>query len=121
MNKLRDEIRRRKRQAVSIDFHSRPTDGTTPAAMEQIVTAKSLGIPNPLETASQAEQINRLREAIKTLSEADQQVLQLRHTAGLSFSKIAKALDEPIGTVLARSHRALEKLRKKLRETEQDT
>ena len=46
--------------------------------------------------------------------EADQQILYLRHTAGLSFNQIAETLEEPLGTVLARGHRALAKLKKLL-------
>ena len=39
-------------------------------------------------------------------------MLHLRHTAGLSFAQIAETLDQPLGTVLARGHRALKKLQK---------
>ena len=46
------------------------------------------------------------------MTEADQEVLHLRHTAGLSFAEIAETLEQPLGTVLARGHRALNKLRK---------
>jgi RNA polymerase sigma-70 factor (ECF subfamily) len=45
------------------------------------------------------------------MSEADQQVLHLRHTDGLGFGEIAEMLDQPLGTVLARAHRAIKKLR----------
>ena len=45
------------------------------------------------------------------LSDSDQRVLHLRHYAGLSFAHIAEVLGEPLGTVLARQHRALKKLR----------
>ena len=40
------------------------------------------------------------------------QILHLRHAAGLTFKQIAEVLDEPLGTVLARQHRALAKLRR---------
>ena len=45
------------------------------------------------------------------LSAADLQVIQLRHHGGLSFAQIAEVLGQPLGTVLARQHRALKKLR----------
>jgi DNA-directed RNA polymerase specialized sigma24 family protein len=35
----------------------------------------------------------------------------MRHSAGLSYKQIADVLGEPLGTVLARQHRALAKLR----------
>jgi DNA-directed RNA polymerase specialized sigma24 family protein len=40
----------------------------------------------------------------------------MRYTAGMSFAEIAEALDKPLGTVLARGHRALAKLRKLIEE-----
>ena len=55
-----------------------------------------------------------LKQAIETLPEADREVLHLRHTAGLSFAQIAETLDQPLGTVLARGHRALGKLKKRM-------
>jgi DNA-directed RNA polymerase specialized sigma24 family protein len=35
----------------------------------------------------------------------------MRHAAGMSYKQIADVLGEPLGTVLARQHRALKKLR----------
>jgi RNA polymerase sigma-70 factor (ECF subfamily) len=67
-----------------------------------------------LERISRAEQVELLREAIAGLNAADQEILALRHTAGLSFAQIAETLGQPLGTVLARGHRALGKLRKLL-------
>ena len=45
------------------------------------------------------------------LSEADRQVIDLRHIGGMSFKQMAEELQEPLGTLLARHHRALQKLR----------
>ncbi|MHC4141757.1 MAG: RNA polymerase sigma factor [Planctomycetota bacterium] len=80
MNRLRDEMRRRKR-------HAHPQD-----------------------------EVQALRAAMDRLSEADRRVIHLRHFAGLSFARIAEVLGEPLGTVLARQHRALGKLRQMLAE-----
>ena len=41
------------------------------------------------------------------LHDADREVIELRHHGGLSFKQIAELLDEPLGTLLARHHRAL--------------
>jgi DNA-directed RNA polymerase specialized sigma24 family protein len=38
-------------------------------------------------------------------------VIDLRHVGGLSFKQMADALGEPVGTLLARHHGALAKLR----------
>lgn len=129
MNKLRDEMRRRKRQAVPTDMSPgavRGDDATGRSsgwAAEQARIAAgqaesgALG-ENPVDVLSRAEQVDRLRQMIEELPEADREVLHLRHTAGLSFAQIAETLDQPLGTVLARGHRALGKLKKKM--TEED-
>ena len=51
-----------------------------------------------------------MRAAVATLPEADREVLHLRHTGGLTFPEIAELLAQPLGTVLARTHRAHKKL-----------
>ena len=119
MNRLRDEMRRRKRQA-------RPTD-MSPAASargseennaggwsgdgSQITGNTSLKTERPEVIASRKEQVELLKQAVDQLDEADREIVYLRHTAGLSFAEIAETLEKPIGTVLARSHRAIKKLR----------
>lgn len=126
MNRLRDEMRRRKRQARGQggqDQASDPTEqvrdtnrsagssrGST--SPDRIVGREPSSPDNPLEALDKEEQVEQLRQAIGQLGEADQQILHLRHTAGLSFPEIAQTLDQPLGTVLARGHRALGKLRK---------
>ena len=119
MNNLRDEMRRRGRQARPMDMSPGATAGSSSdqasgwAAAEPGVIAGGPWTPDaPLEQLSRAEQVDQLRQAIATLPDADQEVLHLRHTAGLSFAQIAEALDQPLGTVLARGHRALGKLKK---------
>jgi RNA polymerase sigma-70 factor, ECF subfamily len=103
-NRLRDEMRRRIRQA-------RPTDFTaTPA--EAIGYAADASTPqDPLMTAERNQALHR---ALAELPEPDRQLLYLRYTAELSFAQIAQTLSEPLGTVLARGHRALKKLKDKL-------
>ncbi|MGA0172078.1 MAG: sigma factor-like helix-turn-helix DNA-binding protein [Phycisphaerales bacterium] len=41
-------------------------------------------------------------------------MIELRHIGGMSFRQMAEHLDEPLGTLLARHHRALRKLREGL-------
>lgn len=119
MNNLRDEMRRRSRQARPMDMSPGASSGSSSdapsgwAAAESGVIAGGPWMPDaPFEQLSRAEQVDQLRKAIATLPDADQEVLHLRHTAGLSFAQIAEALDQPLGTVLARGHRALGKLKK---------
>lgn len=95
MNRLRDEMRRRRRQAI-------PVEGGTLASL-----AGGEEIAEPVDDGAS----DALREAMERLSEADRRVIHLRHVAGLGFRQIAEILDQPLGTVLARQHRALKKLR----------
>ncbi len=97
MNRVRDEARRVKR-------HARPT------APESFA-----GVAAPDEADGPGEdQLMALREGITQLSEADQEILHLRHQGQMSFRQIAEFLDEPLGTLLARHHRALRKLKQLL-------
>jgi len=107
MNRLRDEMRRRRRQAVAIDSEALASfAGQDPRSTDQRV-------PDDPEIAA-------LRSAMSRLNEADREVIQLRHYGGLSFRQIAELLDQPLGTVLARQHRALQKLAELMGPTCQD-
>ncbi len=100
MNRLRDEMRRRKRQA-------------NPVETEALVGLAGAG--DPVEgPGSDSGDLTALQAALDHLSEADRRVVHLRHFTGLSFARIAEILGEPLGTVLARQHRALKKLRQHL-------
>lgn len=136
MNGLRDEMRRRKRQARPMDMSggsgeadsgAAPGGGSAWAVAEGKLRDRAGGGGSldasdtaPFERVSRAEQVELLRAAIARLGPADREILALRHTAGLSFAQIAQTLDEPLGTVLARGHRALGKLRKLLAGDEED-
>ena len=65
----------------------------------------------PFEPLTHREDVDRLHEALRKLPEGDRQILLLRHFADMPFKDIARTLNCPIGTVLARAHRALGKLR----------
>ncbi len=97
LNRFRDEMRRRRRQAV-------PTDSDHLAARP---AAEPPAAPDWAPMAS----ADALRRALNQLNDADREIIELRHRAGLSFRQIADVLDQPLGTVLARQHRALAKLR----------
>lgn len=95
MNRVRDEMRRQKRQASPMD-------------------ASSFALDAAPETGGQrasVEELDSLRGAMEKLSDADREIVELRHHAQLSFKQIADLLGEPMGTLLARHHRALKKLR----------
>lgn len=101
MNRLRDERRRAKRSRTQrSDF------------LERVA-------PTPADPQDESEQLVQLRAALGRLSEPDQEIIRLRHHADLEFRTIAELLDEPIGTVLARHHRALKKLRVAMSQTDE--
>ncbi|MBI1373252.1 MAG: sigma-70 family RNA polymerase sigma factor [Phycisphaera sp.] len=109
INRLRDEMRRRKRQASTMDFAETP-----PEAVGQTSNG-----PMPGDRMDTQEEHDKLHTAIAQLPEADREVLYMRYTAELSFAQIAEALEQPLGTVLARSHRALKKLRTLLEQSQE--
>lgn len=96
MNRIRDEIRRSRRQAEPTDPDVFNTTLSGPAARDE---------------EDLSENLRSLRSAMGKLADADREVVELRHHAGLSFKQIAELLAEPLGTLLARHHRALRKLK----------
>jgi len=122
-NRLRDEMRRRKRQARPMDMGpgslgNAAGESAWAAAQGQVIMRSPHQPDDPLDALDKQEQLERLQEAVNQMTDADREILHLRHTAGLSFPQIAEALDQPLGTVLARGHRALGKLRKILEQQE---
>lgn len=93
MNRVRDAARRIKRQASVIE----------PGVMETM--------PGGTAVVVDREGLDALRRAMETLSDSDREVVELRHHGQMGFKEIAALLGEPVGTVLARHHRALKKLR----------
>lgn len=92
-NRIRDYIRRLKH---------RPESGRT-----DLLDARASADRRETET----DEVVRLRNAMESLTESDREVVELRHHGGLSFKQMADVLSEPVGTLLARHHRALRKLR----------
>ncbi|GAB5495340.1 MAG: RNA polymerase sigma factor RpoE [Phycisphaerales bacterium] len=97
MNRVRDHIRRTSRL---------PTQVSVDASLQAQTAA--------VDWNEGGNEADRLRNAICTLPESDQEIIALRHQAGMEFKTISAMLDEPVGTLLARHHRALGKLRKLL-------
>ncbi len=98
MNRLRDEMRRRKRQARPVESQA------------LIGLAGAEEMPQAEDSIDETTR-RSLQDALTRLSEEDQRIIHLRHFGGLSFRQIAELLDQPLGTVLARQHRALKKLK----------
>ena len=96
MNRLRDEMRRRKR-------HARPTSSEVMALLDDASAPEE-----PLFDEADRQALGR---ALDQLSAKERQIIDLRHVGGMSFRQIEALLEEPVGTLLARHHRALRKLR----------
>jgi len=103
MNRLRDEVRRRGR-------HAKAAGGTED--LELLGGTATLGYQD-----ASPEALRALGAALATLNEAERQVVHLRHLAGMSYQAIADLHGEPVGTLLARHHRAMAKLRQTLEES----
>ena len=99
INRLRDEMRRRK-------LHAKPMDS-------DILT--DLAPQKAIQDKANEEEIHALLEAMDQLPDSDRAIIDLRHQGGMSFQQIAVMLSEPLGTLLARHHRAIRKLRDLMR------
>ncbi len=100
MNRVRDEGRRRGRRADHFgeDALSRVAggDGADGDGGDGEARVSALSV---------------LRRAVAGLGDAEREVVELRHFGGMSFKGISELLGCPMGTALARHHRALKKLR----------
>jgi RNA polymerase sigma-70 factor (ECF subfamily) len=108
VNLARDWIRRQPREpSVSLD------DGEDPPVARSLRT-----MAPPDGPMAHREGSRRVELALARLSAADREVLLLRYYGELAFKDIAQTTGEPLGTVLARAHRALKKLGELLPEDE---
>jgi len=74
------------------------------------------GKPSPRDAAAIREKRDWIEKAIQKLPAPQKEVFLLREYAGIPFKEIARIQRCPIGTVLARMHYALHKLRAELEE-----
>lgn len=102
MNRVRDEMRRLKRQAPTSD----------PASLAESARAAE----DEHSRDEERLRLRNLRTALDELTESDREIIELRHHGGMSFKQMADLLNEPLGTLLARHHRALRKLKERMEE-----
>ena len=79
----------------------------------EIVPANPAGPPTE-EIYAQRERVRQVREVIGTLPSPQQRALHLAYFEGMSQSEIARAMDEPLGTVKTWMRTALNQLREQL-------
>ena len=71
-------------------------------------------LPGPAQTVEQTIQLERVRVALRYLTEAQQQVVLLKFFMGMDSREIAAVMGKSSGAVDALQHRALRALRKTL-------
>lgn len=99
VNLVRDHARQSRRRGETVPLN--PDDGAAEAAAAH----------GPERQVTQAEARQRLERCFERLSEPEREILALRYFAGLPFAEIAGLLGVPLGTALARAHRALQRLK----------
>jgi RNA polymerase sigma-70 factor (ECF subfamily) len=101
-NRAIDRIRSRRRRGELME-----TFGADLAPNSDVRTAA--------ENAVAGDRSRQVHAALSKLSDEQRHVLRLAYFEGLTQSEIAEKLDEPLGTVKARAHRAMARLRDILR------
>lgn len=105
-NLARDRARKRQRRGeggVHDDANGATSARPAPAVADE-----------PAEALERREAGERLAAGLQRLPDADREIILLRHYSELSFREIADLLHVPLGTALARAHRALQRLRREL-------
>jgi RNA polymerase sigma-70 factor (ECF subfamily) len=107
-NLVRDRARRARRAPRLVSAQASGDDtGRTPSTMDELP-----GSPAPADARLiRAEEIDALNAALVSLTDAEREVIMLRHFGELSFKEIAEVMGTPLGTALARAHRGLARLR----------
>ncbi len=114
-NRVRDWARRRTSSEWVGSMTGRSEDSDEPGVLDRSVDQP------PDEGLVRREEVARLETAMSHLEREEREVLALRHYSELSFREIAEISGCPLGTVLARSHRALLKLRHELEAAEKES
>lgn len=72
--------------------------------------------PDPAYTAEQRMQVNRVRVALRDLTDSQQQVIMLKFFQGMDTREVAATLNKSEGAIDALQHRGLRALRKALQQ-----
>ena len=112
-NMVRDRGRKRIRRApvFSLDHLADPENSPWAADIDA-------NEPTPLMKLENDERLDQLQHALKQLSQTDREIIMLRHYSQMSFKEIAQIYDMPVGTVLAKVHRGLKRLKGIMTENE---
>jgi RNA polymerase sigma-70 factor (ECF subfamily) len=105
-NLARDHIRRTSRNARQLQTADDQN------VIDFVTTDQNL----PDQLVQQAEQHDLLKKALSQLPMPDRDIVLLRHYGQLSFKELAEHFKMPLGTVLAKVHRSLKRLKVLLKE-----
>lgn len=108
-NLVRDRLRREPRESALGTAHHDDAD-----ELESRTGHRAGGAA---ETLEHREDADRLQKCLTKLPTVEREVILMRHYGELSFAEIAEYTAAPLGTVLARAHRGLAKLRRWMEST----
>jgi len=97
---------------VAIDIFRR--EARRPHSALDEVSATDPAVVTIPETAERVYEAWEVRQAVDDLPADEQAVVRLQHLEGLTHAEIADRLNVPIGTVKSRSHRAHQRLARRL-------
>ncbi len=106
VNLVRDHGRSQSRRPMQSTMHDKHGESTGDMTDEMPGNQAM-----PHEPVELGEDLVRLKAAMERLPDGDREIIMLRHFGDVPFKEIAHIFGCPIGTVLARAHRALGKLR----------
>ncbi len=92
----------------------RRRDAAGEKARRNLARGLDFGSPEPDEGLIRAETVEAVRKALAGLPEDQRRVVQARIYEGRTFAEIARGAGLPLGTVLTRMRRALEKLKRNI-------
>lgn len=115
-NLARDEIRKRRRTPEIVSLAD--ADGVDLPGTGASDRRRS-SHQEPCSDLIRAEEIAGIEDAIAELSPPEREVILLRQYSNMSFAAIAEMMGTPVGTALARAHRALAKLRNCLEQNDE--
>ena len=104
-NLVRDRIRRSRTSLTTVSLEAESDDRATLAETIR-------GDHEPVDSGLAREEAGAdVTAALESLDQQSRHMVLLRHFGRMSFKEIAEVFDCPIGTVLARVHRALKAMR----------
>lgn len=107
-NVVRDRYRRRQVRPHQVSESESAGDDDESGGLSDQVAGDE---PEPGQSMRERERAEALNAALARLPEEQRQVILLRHFSEMPFNEIADLLGCPVGTVLARAHRGLKRLR----------